>query len=127
MRDLIQEGADWLEGQRKAFLSRTVTYARGEDTVEVAATVGRTQFESSDEYGITLQGQVRDYILAAADLLLNDETVLPHRGDTISETIGGVLYTFEVMDLGGEQCYQFCDPSGRTLRVHTKATKVETP
>ena len=40
MSDLLQDGLDWLEEQRREHLSRTVTYRRGASSVDVPATVG---------------------------------------------------------------------------------------
>ena len=48
MTDLLENGLDWLEEQRKAHMTKTVTYRRGASTVEVAATVGATRFEVDD-------------------------------------------------------------------------------
>ena len=62
MGDLLQTGEAWLEGQRRAHMTHTVTYSRGEDTVDLLATVGRTMFEQADEYGVIHQVESRDFI-----------------------------------------------------------------
>ena len=120
MSDLLQEGLDWLEEQRREHLSRTVTYRRGSSTAQVPATVGATRFEVDDGYGLIVEQNMRDYIIAAADLVLNGEQTLPERGDEILEERDGVTYVYEVMELGAEQHYRFSDPAGKTLRIHTK-------
>ena len=117
---MIQEGLDWLEEQRKVHLKRTVTYHRGAFSVEIDATVGATRFEVDDGYGTVVEQEIRDYILASSDLVLDGEQVLPQRGDEIREVRGGVTYVYEVMDMGPERPYRFCDPAGKTLRIHTK-------
>jgi len=118
--DLLQDGLDWLEEQRRAHLSRTVTYRRGASTVEILATVGATRFEADDGSGIVVEMEARDYLIASADLVLDGEQVQPERGDEIVEERDGASYVYEVMDLGAEKHFVTCDPDGRTLRIHTK-------
>jgi len=125
--DLIQRGLDWLEEQRKAHMSRTVTYRRGADSVELLATVGETRTEVDDGYGVVVEQRTRDYIVAAADLTLGGSPTLPERGDEIVEERDGQSYVYEVHDLGSEPHYHFCDPSGKTLRIHTRHVSVEGP
>ena len=125
MTDMLQQGLGWLEEQRKAHLSRTVTYRRGSSSVEVLATVGATQFEADDGSGIVVEMEARDYLIASADLVLDDQQVLPARGDEILEEQDGVMQVYEVMDLGPEKHFVTCDPDGRTLRIHTKLVGTE--
>jgi len=123
--DLIQQGLDWLEGQRKAHLSRTVTYRRGAFSVEVLATVGATRFESDDGSGMVVEMESRDYLIASADLVLDGQQVQPERGDQVLETRDGATHVYEVMDLGPEKHFVTCDPNGLTLRIHTKLVGTE--
>ena len=120
MNDLLQEGLDWLEGERREHLSRQVLYRRGTAEASVPATVAATRFEVDDGTGMILEQEVRDYLIAAADLVLGGERTLPERGDEIVETRGGAAYVYEVMDLGPERHYRFCDSDRTTLRIHTK-------
>jgi len=125
--DLLQDGLDWLEEQRREQLSRTVTYRRGSSTVQVPATVGATRFEVDDGYGLVIEQEMRDYLIATADLVLDGEQTLPERGDEILEEREGVTYVYEVMELGAEQHYRTCDPAGKTLRIHTKHVETVEP
>ena len=43
--DVLQGGLDWLEGQRRAHMSRTVTYRRGASTVEAPGTRAAARYE----------------------------------------------------------------------------------
>lgn len=122
MADLLQIGSDWLADQMKAHVGRSVTYRRGGDSVTVTATIGRTEFELDDEFGVLQKFESRDFLIPAADLVLNSVTVLPERGDEIDETQGGTTYTYEVMAPGKEPHFRFSDPYRRTLRIHTKQT-----
>jgi hypothetical protein len=116
MGDLLEQAASWLGRMRSAHLSRAVTYTRGDDSAQIAATVGRTEFQVDDGYGVIQTWQSRDYLVAAVDLVLAGETVQPRRGDRITD--GGAVY--EVLAPGKEDVFRFSDPYGVTLRIHTK-------
>jgi len=123
--DLLEHGAAWLEGMRKAHASRPVLYERGAASVEVQATVGRTLFEVTDDYGVVQRTESRDFLILAADLVLGGAAVLPERGDRVRETQDGRTYVYEVMAPGKEPPWRFSDAYRRTLRVHTKQVAVE--
>ena len=126
MADLLEHAAGWLDGMRAQHLSRTVTYQRSDDSVEVAATIGRTVFEIDDGSGAVVQWESRDFLIAAADLVIGDRPVtLPQPGDRISETQDGKVYVYEAMAPGKEPCWRYSDPYRRTLRVHTKQVGTE--
>jgi hypothetical protein len=116
MSNLLKTGSDFLESQRKTFMTETVTYTRGEDSVSLAATIGKVPVESTDANGFTIQSEVVDFLITAADLILDDATVLPEVGDTI--TYGTKIY--EVMNMPGMGHYRYSDSFGKTFRIHTK-------
>ena len=120
MTDLLKEGSDWLEDQRTDFLSRTVTYQRDPDEVDVLATVGRTVFRVDGAYGLNQRHEMRDYLILAADLILAAVETLPKAGDKIREEQGAVAYIYEVMAPGGEPPWRYSDLYRKTLRIHTK-------
>ena len=126
MADLLQTGSDWLEGMRAEHATRSVTYHRGGDSVQVQATVGKTIFEIDNGYGILEKVESRDYLILTADLVINAQEILPQRGDQVKETVGNKTYTYEVMAPGKEPHYRFSDPYRKTLRIHTKQVDVET-
>jgi hypothetical protein len=121
--DLLAQGNAWLEDQRHRYLTLTVTYRRGDQSVQVQATIGRTIFRldaPSDGFGVTTRYVSRDYLVRATDLVLNGEQTLPQRGDQIVEASGGGT-VHEVMGPGGgEPDWRFSDPQRLTLRIHTK-------
>jgi len=125
MPDLLEQGAAWLEDQRTRHLSRTVTYLRGGDSVDVAATIGRTEFEQADEYGVVHRTESRDFLVLTDSLVLGDKAVLPQAGDRIRETVGDQIFLYEVMAPGGEPPCRYSDPYRRTLRIHTKHVDME--
>lgn len=120
MGNLLETGADWFENMRVRFMTVPVTYCRDAATAEVRATIGRTVFEVSHEYGVFEKYISRDYIIAAGELLLNGEPILPARGDMIRETRDGRTYVYEAMAPGNEPCWRWSDSFRRSLRIHTK-------
>ena len=131
MADFLDQGLAWLESQRVAHMSRTVTYQRpsagsGQAAeVEVNATLGATTYEVADEYGATVEAKATDFLIAAAELVLDEQRITPEPGDHIRVTAEGVTRIFEVMDLGDAGHYRPSDPYGRTLRIHTKVVDME--
>ena len=125
MTNLLEQGAAWLAGQRARCAGRTVTYCRGEQSVELVATVGRTPFEQVDTYGVVHRVESRDYLIIAADLVLGGVVRMPRVGDRIRETAGDQVRVFEVMAPEGEPPYRNSDPDGITLRIHTKHVATE--
>ncbi|MBE7465495.1 MAG: hypothetical protein HS116_18615 [Planctomycetes bacterium] len=125
MRDLLAEGSAWLERQRTKHLSRTVTYRRGGESVEVRATVGKTVFQVDKGYGLQERYETRDYLILAADLALSGVAILPKPGDRVLETDAGKCFVYEVMAVGNEPCWRYSDPYRRTLRMHTKLVATE--
>lgn len=122
MADLMQAGAVYQAAQLKAFAGRAVTYQRGGSQVSVTATVGRVLLKFGDELGGQhVQMTDRDYIVTAADLVLNGAVVTPETGDQFLDLDGGLTpNVYEVQPYGTEPHYRPADPFGVMLRIHTK-------
>jgi hypothetical protein len=118
--DLLEQSSAWLEQQRRLHRSKLVTYQRGEQSVQVLATVGRTMFELDDGGGALLKVESRDFLIRTADLVLGGSAALPERGDIIREEQDGRVYVFEVNAPGQAPPWRYSDPYRRTVRVHTK-------
>lgn len=125
MADLLERGSNWLEDQRTLHATRTVTYQRGAETVDLPASIGRTEFEADDGFGVIEKTESRDFLVLAADLVLAGATVLPERGDRIRETQGGATFVHEVLAPGSVPHWRYSDPYRRTLRIHTKLVGTE--
>lgn len=123
MADMLNEGMAWLERQRQAHLTTTVSYHRGAQAVGLFATVGKTVFALDAGHGFRERVESRDYLVAAEDLVLGGAVTLPRRGDRIQEVVGGTTFVYEVMAPGQEPFYRFSDPYHRTLRIHTKLVR----
>jgi hypothetical protein len=118
--DMLRDASAWLESKRHEFLTTNVTYVRGGVSVALKATIGRTEFEQRDEYGVIERTEARDYLVRAQDLVLGDVETLPERGDEIIEAGDGKLFIYEVMAPGKEPHYQYSDAYRQTLRIHTR-------
>lgn len=118
MADLLETAASWLADQRKKHLSRTVTYIRGADTIELAAGIGSTTFEVFDDLGVTESWKSRDFLVAAEDLVIAGGPIEPQRGDRILDA----GKTYEVLAPGKGHVFQV-DAYGKTIRIHTKQVK----
>ena len=116
MADLLETASTWLGKMRSKHLARQVMYSRGADSVQVAATVGSTTFEISDQYGAVEKWESRDFLVTAAALVLGGEPVEPQRGDRITD--GAKVY--EVLAPCKEDVFRPSDPYAVTLRIHTK-------
>ena len=123
--DLLEQGAAWLEDQRHQHMTRAVVYERGTDSVELDATIGRTEFEQADEYGVIHKLESRDYLVRAEDLVLGGQQTLPRAGDRIRETDGTQTFVYEVMAPGIEPPWRYSDAYRKTLRIHTKHVATE--
>ena len=111
MPDLLENAMRWLEAQRRKYLTVPVIYRRGDQYLELPATIGRTVFKVSDDYGRFQYIESRDYLISATDL-----ATLPEKGDEIVEN--GFVY--EVMAPNGEPEWRYSDSSRQCLRIHTK-------
>lgn len=129
MSDLLQQGAAWLDSQRHGKMTQTVEYFRGVNSVELAATIGRTEFDQADESGFIQQLESRDFIIRVSDLVISAATVQPQPGDRIKETNGSGIEVYEVMAFGGEPPWRYSDLYRIAYRIHTKhvATEVDGP
>ena len=125
MSGLLETGSNWLENQRHQHMTRTVLYQRGTDTVELAATIGRTAFEQADEFGVIHRTESRDFLVREADLVLAGSQTLPKAGDRIREPAGDQTFVYEVMAPGAEPPWRYSDAYRRTLRIHTKHVATE--
>ena len=125
MADLLEQSSVWLDGQRVRHLSRSVTYVRGSDSVELDAAVGKTVFEVDNGTAVLEKFESRDFLVRAGDLVLDGQRALPERGDRVRETVAGTVYVYEVMAPGREPCWRYSDPYRRALRIHTKLVDTE--
>jgi len=104
-----------------------VTYQRGVESVDIAATLGSTTYEVADEASVIVQANATDFIVSAEALVLAGASTKPQVGDRIRVPSGAKVLVFEVLDLGGAGHYRPSDPHGKMLRIHAKQIDEETP
>jgi len=126
MLDLMRWGSDWLEEQRNALMARPVTYVRGNQSIDLPASIGRTIFRLDKGSGATERYEARDYLILSRDLILGGTPTLPLRGDRIREAAGNRIFVYEVLAPGNEPHFKYSDGYRKTLRVHTKLVATET-
>ncbi|MDD5699517.1 MAG: hypothetical protein PHH77_12960 [Victivallaceae bacterium] len=115
---MLEQSLAWLEAQRKIHLTVPVIYRHGSDSAEVPATVGKTVFKVIDDYGRFQHIESRDYLISAADLVLDNIRILPQPGDEIEEND----FIYEVMAPNNEPEWRYSDSCRQILRIHTKLT-----
>lgn len=102
-----------------------VTYYRGTSSVSVTAVVGSTDISIVNEYGVQIDTEIRDYLIASDDLILDAVSAEPEEDDEIKETRGDYIYTYSVCNIGTEGCFRPSDSNSNTYRVHTKLINTE--
>lgn len=120
MTNRLQDGVAWLGGQLKDHAGTSIAYQRGANTVTLTGTATLHEYEIVDQDGFSATVLSRDYIVHAADLVLGGAEIAPRAGDQITETIGAVACSFEVMPLGMKKEYEPVDRDGLLLMIHTK-------
>jgi len=122
MSNQFATAAAWLASQRKSSLSGSVAYWRGLVSLEdLSATKSQPAAEVDGQHNeIEEELDSADWIITAADLVLDEAVTLPASGDLIKETAGGVTYIWQVMAIAGEPCFRYCDSARVSLRIHTK-------
>ena len=107
-------------GSLKDFAGQLVSYRRGDASAGLTAVHSRRDYELTDGVGGVEMFSSDDWLLAAADLVLDGSQVTPDEGDRIRQTIGQIVYIFEVMGRPGWPHFNFCDTAGVRLRIHTR-------
>lgn len=118
----MSRGQAMLGRQMKAAAGVEVTYSRGAESATFTAWPGETRFavSSPDGKSRVVWGDA-DWLIEAADLVLDGAAVKPLKGDRIAATINGEACVFEASTPTGETVWRWSDHMGRTrVRVHCK-------
>lgn len=122
--DLLETGASFLEAARHEHMARTVVYSRGDASVSIRATIGRSYFDLDDHRGSVIRSESRDYIVRSEDLTISGEPAVPQVGDRITDVVDGTPLIYEVFapgpSGGGEPHYRYTDNYRISIRIHTK-------
>jgi hypothetical protein len=115
--NILSGAVTWLQEKRRAHMSDTVIYARGESSVSIKATPC-IQHPSGDVEGSNLfLYEGKDFITCTADLVIDNTPVLPESGDHITHN-GQVYEVLPTVD--SSMCYSFTDPYEDGILIHTK-------
>ena len=119
MSDLMADGATFIADQLSSYVSQTVTYRRGGQTVSLAATKCPVRSETDGQYNEDFDPC--DWIIKASLIVLGGATVEPQAvTDVIEESNGN---KWEVLQLPNEPHFRPLDPFGTAFRIHTKRIK----
>ncbi len=106
----MKQRAEFLESKRDSFCASPVEYRQlGGVTKTINATMGKSDFETTDDSGLKISGSVVDFLI-----LSNALGFEPKSGDIIVDS--GRKY--EVLDLGSDGPWRWSEP-GITYRIHT--------
>lgn len=97
-----------------------VTYSRGSASVVLTA-VPAVSHSNADGQQIITEYRTRDFIVPASDLILSGIEITPKKGDTIEETVGNTVHSYQVArpDGGTEQPWRYTNTGRSFIRIHT--------
>jgi hypothetical protein len=82
-------------------------------------------FQVATTDGLVEAVERRDYLIRAADLVLDGALTTPAVGDRIAEIVGGRVEVYAVMGAGSEKHFRPSDPDALALRIHTAHVDTE--
>lgn len=126
MASPLQNAMNSAAATTKAVAGVPITYSRGASSVSIAlARKGFAKSMMSDEYGTSFETKIQDWIIDVADLAFASVATEPARGDRIAETVGGLVITYEVLPIAGEETHRYSDACANRWRIHTKVHSME--
>jgi len=114
----------------QATTGRTVIYTRGLNTATITAVPGQSVFEQiADQPELRQMARAADWLVAVADLVLDDEYVEPAEGDTLLDVdpTTGLNLTYTVCAPFGAPAWQYGNQHRAHYRIHTKLTATAPP
>lgn len=123
MPDLLKIGATWLARMQKENAAQWFTYQRGNSSIRIRATLGRSVFDETDSAGLITRVESQDFIVQVPDLEIDGLATEPAKSDRIIDAAGN---QFDVRPVGNEPCFRYTDEHRIQFRVHTKKVG-ETP
>jgi len=119
MTNIMRQGAELLSEVRHSSTVESITYKRDALSVSISATIGRVQDDRGDIEDAAFFSEMVDFIVRAADLVLDGSQTLPQDGDTIEYDSGDGVVVYQVRRDELDQTYRRCDEFGLDMRVHT--------
>lgn len=84
------------------------------------ATIARTILYQTDNNGMRVRAEMRDYLIKPALLVLNSVQVEPEEEDLIIDTNEGTTVTYKVMSGDAGESWRYTDRYHSLLRIHVK-------
>lgn len=117
-RNLFQRADAFVRTKRKQIASCEGKYVRAETELAVSVTVGRSAHDQISGDGPILSYQSDDFLIDVADLAALGP---PRRGDVVKYlSISGEWLVYEVLPVGGDECFRYADGSRSVYRIHGK-------
>jgi len=107
-----------LSSALQGVFGRAVTIRRGSSSTSVTASIGHSNFEIDDGFGVQWV-RTRDFLIKASDYAIDASVVEPDHGDEIDEVRGTVTHTYRVRQFGDNPVFHPSDGGEKILRVHT--------
>jgi len=111
----LTSALDRIDELRREYLSRSATYWRNGQAVSIAVTPARSRIAGMVMGDAVYEAELRDYIVATADLVLSGSAFLPAPGDVIEDDGQRWLVLPD-----RDAAWSPCDPAGRFIRIHTR-------
>lgn len=123
----FEDGLATVATNLKAWAGRSVTYKRGVYNATLTVSLGMKKLlVEGDSGGSRIIVSDRDYLIEAADLILNSVATLPEKGDQITDANDpdGQTRTWEVLSPDqNEEPWQWADAQRSMLIVHCKMVR----
>ena len=98
-----------------AAFGQTLTYYRGENSVELTAIKTEPSTVEANDYGVIVHAEANDFLMLASDVVISGSAVTPQEDDYVK--IGSSEY--KIMPVG-EGFFQYEDPGETIIRVNTR-------
>jgi len=124
--NLMAKASAWIAEQVRDHASDLVTYSRGQMSVRLLASGGPQPLRAEGDVGVRVEWANRDWLIAAADLVLGGNVVEPAKGDVIRlDDATGATHVYQVLALPGEAVWRWSDAHNVLRRVHSKYVGTE--
>lgn len=118
---MFQRGARMIERVRAASLTHSVVYRRaGFPDLTINATSDASEIQTITEFQVGVVHRIRDFLIAAEDLVIGGSLVKPQAGDVIIETIDDRQTDWTVTRFADEPAWSFDDSMDLRIRIHTQ-------
>ena len=122
MPNLLEKSRDWLNQKMKSTTvgGRSIHYQRGESIAPMSARFCRIDTTIDESSGVDVRAADQDWLIDAADLVIDGSPTSPLPGDRIIDGDLGDGKVYEVAKISGMDAWRWSDPYQKTYHIHTK-------